>query len=74
MCRMSVAAKINNESSEHWNNVFGSRDQEKLGWYETDFTPALKLFEQTELSLNSRIMIAGAGTSQIIDKLLKKGF
>ncbi len=55
---------------EHWNKTYKNNPEEKLGWYETDLTPTLKMIDKTGLSKSARILNIGAGTSTLIDQLL----
>jgi len=59
--------------SKHWNNTYTNNLEEKLGWHETDLTPTLKLISKTGLNKSDRILIVGAGSTTLIDKLLKIG-
>lgn len=59
---------------EHWDKIYLSKPDEKLGWYETDLSPALKLISETGLQISSRILLAGAGTTTLIEKLLAEGY
>jgi ubiquinone/menaquinone biosynthesis C-methylase UbiE len=70
---MSPEGKSSN-LKEHWDNVYLNKPEEKLGWYETDLSPALKLISETGLKKSSRILIVGAGTTTLIDSLLKEGY
>lgn len=59
---------------EHWNKTYSNSPEEKLGWYESDLTPTLEMIKKTGLHKTSRILIIGAGTTTLIDELLKKGY
>lgn len=75
---MAEPGSIQGEKSpnlkEHWNNVYLNRPEEKLGWYETDLSPALKLISETGLKKSSRLLIVGAGTTTLCDSLIKNGY
>ena len=60
--------------SKHWNDTYTNNPVEKLGWYETDLTPTLKLISKTGLSTTARIINVGAGSTTLIDELLKNGY
>ena len=57
--------------NEHWNNIYKKSDEEKLGWHETDYSATLKLLEQIPDWKESKIFVAGAGVSGLIDILLE---
>ena len=68
-----------NENAEidlrkHWNNTYLSKPIENLGWYETDLSPTLKLISKTGLNPSARIINVGAGSTTLIDELLKHGY
>ena len=57
--------------TEHWDEIFKKTDDEKMGWYENDFSQTLKLLNLIPEWKKSRIFIPGVGTSGIIDIFLK---
>lgn len=59
--------------SKHWNKVYKNNPEVKLGWYETDLSPTLNLISKTDLNKSARILIVGAGSTTLIDELLKTG-
>ena len=59
---------------EHWNMTYSKNPIEKLGWYESDLSPSLKLIELCNLDLDARILNIGAGSSTLIDELLEQGY
>ena len=60
--------------SQHWDNAYSNSPEEKLGWYETDLQPMLQLIEKTGLNKSARILNAGAGSTTLIDTLVKNKF
>ncbi|RLD28574.1 MAG: class I SAM-dependent methyltransferase [Bacteroidetes bacterium] len=60
--------------SKHWNNAYSNKPEEKLGWYETDLSPTLKLITKTGLNKSARILNIGAGSTTLIDELIKIGY
>jgi SAM-dependent methyltransferase len=56
--------------NEHWNKIYKKSDEDKLGWYETDYSATLKLLEQIPDWKELRIFMAGAGVSGMIDYFL----
>lgn len=59
--------------SEHWDAVFSADDDQRLGWYEHDVSQTLKFFKNIKLNPDSQLFLAGAGTSNLVDELLKIG-
>jgi 2-polyprenyl-3-methyl-5-hydroxy-6-metoxy-1,4-benzoquinol methylase len=59
--------------AEHWDGIFKKADERKLGWYEENFSQTLKFLNLIPKWENSKIFVAGAGTSGLIEILLKSG-
>lgn len=57
---------------EHWNNIFNKIDDEKLGWWEDETSQTMKFLETLNINSDSKIFLAGAGTSILVDELIKK--
>lgn len=58
---------------QHWNEVFASRREDALGWYEEDVTQTLRFLEPADPGPGTRVMLPGAGTSVLVDQLLGRG-
>lgn len=71
-CSPAPAAEAK-DMSVHWDKVYAGTE-EKLGWYETDLAPTVKLIKQTNLSKGARILNVGAGSTTLVDELLSIGF
>ncbi|MGB1019369.1 MAG: GNAT family N-acetyltransferase [Chitinophagales bacterium] len=72
--KYKLSKKMANNFEEHWNKAYLNTEQKKLGWYEENAAPTLKLIEKTNLEKHSRILNVGAGTSKLISSLLEKGY
>ncbi len=59
---------------KHWDTAYNINDYTKLGWYEEDSKPTLKLFQKSGLSKNARILNVGVGASTLIDEMVSQGF
>lgn len=59
---------------KHWNTVYSGKPVESLGWYEENPSRTLELVERCNLDADSRIFIPGAGSTTLIDFLLKAGY
>lgn len=57
----------------HWDTAY-EKETCQLGWYEEVATPSLDLIEKCNLSLDATILNVGAGTTTLIDELLKIGY
>ncbi len=58
---------------EHWNNIFSTTDETKLGWYEKDISQTLKFLNKIQTTEPCVTFLPGSGTSTLIDTLLDKG-
>lgn len=59
---------------EHWDKVYERTAVEKLGWFEENPEPSLRLINQCKLSKDAAILNAGTGASTMVDALLDLGF
>ncbi|MDP5275491.1 class I SAM-dependent methyltransferase [Chengkuizengella axinellae] len=59
-----------NERSEHWNEIYNKTEDEKLGWFERDFSQTLKLLDLIPNWKESKIFVSGVGTSGLVDEIL----
>src|SRR5690606_22206092 len=57
----------------HWNTAYDKEDK-KLGWFAVDPAQIMQLNESCKLAINAAIVNVGAGTTYIIDVLLKEGY
>jgi len=63
----------NNSKQRHWDQIFNSKPNESLGWFEKDISYTLDFFPTWLLDTPQTIFIAGAGTSQLVEALLAMG-
>jgi len=59
---------------EHWDTIYKNAALDKLGWYEKNPSPTLNLLDEINLNKNATIFNAGAGTTTLVDELLKREF
>lgn len=65
--------KAKSDTAQHWNKIFSSTDEKRLGWYESDQTKTFELLNQVPGWEQSTIFLSGAGTSGLVDDLASKG-
>ena len=58
---------------EHWNAAYNQEDKQ-LGWFEENPKQTLQLIKKCHLKEDATILNVGAGTTTLIDVLLKDGF
>lgn len=59
---------------EHWDKTYFSKNEESLGWYETDLSPTLGLVAKTGIDQAATILNVGSGSTTLIDELLALGY
>ena len=57
----------------HWDQVFASKADKELGWYEGDVGQTLAFLDRIPNALCQTVFVPGAGTSILIDELLARG-
>jgi len=55
----------------HWNKIFATTKSTSLGWYEKESSDVLTLLKAISLSEDNTAFICGAGTTTLIEQLLK---
>ena len=60
-------------SGEHWDKIFSGTEDSKLGWFEKDVSPTLKLLNRVPGWEQSTVFLPGAGTSILVEELLSRG-
>lgn len=58
----------------HWNDKYKSTQDQELGWYEDAPETTMQLVAKCKLAKDASILNVGAGTTTLIDFLLKKGY
>lgn len=56
---------------EHWDDIFSVKQDTELGWFEDDCSQTLSFLNHIGISADSTLFLAGAGTSMLVDELLK---
>lgn len=62
------------EPREHWEEVYRTKADTDVSWYETWPQVSIDLIAATGLGLNSRIVDVGGGASHLVDALITAGF
>ena len=60
-------------SSRHWDKIFSSTEDAKLGWYEKNVSETMELLNRIPEWEKATVFLPGAGTSILIEGLLSKG-
>jgi SAM-dependent methyltransferase len=59
---------------EHWENVFSTKGEKEVSWYQYYPQTSVDFIEELKLSKESKIIDVGGGDSYLIDALLEKGY
>lgn len=62
------------EQREHWQDVYRTKADTDVSWYETRAQVSLDLIAATGLGPDSRIVDVGGGASHLVDALVAAGF
>lgn len=58
----------------HWQNVYATKVEKEVSWYQENPAPSLDLIAATGISTDAAIIDVGGGASRLVDNLLEKGF
>ncbi|MCF6308179.1 MAG: class I SAM-dependent methyltransferase [Flavobacteriaceae bacterium] len=73
-CCASEETTSTKDLKSHWNKAYTNSPEEKLGWFETDLSPMLQLINNSEVKKNARIINIGAGSTTLIDELIRQEY
>ena len=59
---------------DHWEQVYGSKTTDKLGWYAPHLRTSIEWIQGLGLSADSPIIDVGGGASTLVDDLLDAGY
>lgn len=62
------------ERKAHWENIYKTKGQQEVSWYQNIPTTSLEIFKKFELPLDARIIDIGGGDSFLVDHLLEMGY
>lgn len=61
-------------SREHWEEVYGTKAADEVGWFKPSFDVSYRLIEEVSPARSSRIIDVGGGASLFVDGLLARDF
>jgi 2-polyprenyl-3-methyl-5-hydroxy-6-metoxy-1,4-benzoquinol methylase len=59
---------------EHWENVFATKAETEVSWFQTYPKTSVEFLELFNLPLDANIIDVGGGDSHFVDALLEKGY
>jgi SAM-dependent methyltransferase len=58
----------------HWENVYGTKGENEVSWFQENPAPSLDLIAATGIPVVAEIIDIGGGASRLIDGLIVRGF
>jgi SAM-dependent methyltransferase len=58
----------------HWENVYTTKHENQVSWFQEIPAPSLELIELVGASLSSAIIDIGGGASRLVDSLISQGY
>ena len=62
------------ERKEHWENVFSTKTEKEVSWYQHYPQVSVDFIQQFQLPLDTKIIDIGGGDSYLMDALLELGY
>ena len=62
------------ERQAHWENVYTTKGEKEVSWFEDSPTISLDLIRSTGVSTSASIIDIGGGASRLVDALMHEGF
>jgi SAM-dependent methyltransferase len=63
-----------NSEQEHWNNVYATKDEDAVSWFEASPERSLAMIEATGVPRSAAIIDIGGGLSRLPDALVTAGY
>jgi trans-aconitate methyltransferase len=64
----------NTDRQAHWQNVYATKAEKEVSWFQESPAPSLDLIAATGIRSDADIIDVGGGASRLVDSLLEKGF
>ena len=61
-------------NSDYWNNIYKTKTEKEVSWYQEIPTTSLKLIEEIHPDINWSIIDIGGGESRLVDNLIDRNF
>jgi hypothetical protein len=62
------------ERQAHWENVYTTKGENEVSWFEDSPTASLDLIRSTGVSTSASIIDIGGGASRLVEALVNEGF
>jgi cysteine desulfurase len=74
MLRAGAAGEAKRDSRAHWEDVYATRADEEVSWYQEHPRLSLELIARTGADRDARLVDVGGGSSRLVDALVDGGF
>jgi SAM-dependent methyltransferase len=64
----------NTDRRDHWQNVYATKAEKEVSWFQEDPAPSLDLIAATGIRSDADIIDVGGGASRLVDNLLERGY
>lgn len=68
------AAMNETDRHSHWQNVYATKAEKEVSWFQENPTPSLEMIAATGIFTDAVVIDVGGGASRLVDSLLDKGF
>ena len=65
---------MSKDKKEHWENVFATKQEKEVSWYQQKPETSINFFTENNISKDAKIIDIGGGDSYLIDNLLELGY
>ena len=62
------------DPKDHWENIYKTKDHQKVGWYQEKPEISLELFAKIQATSEQSIIDIGCGASLLVDNLISQGY
>ena len=69
-----MALGIMENKKEHWENVFSTKQETEVSWYQKTPETSLRFIDKINLPKDAKIIDIGGGASYFIDALIDRGY
>src|SRR5882672_459384 len=64
----------NTNRQAHWQNVYATKAEKEVSWFQENPAPSLDLIAASGISSDAAMIDVGGGASRLVDSLIEKGF
>src|ERR1700674_4551246 len=69
-----IGKRVMSERQVHWENVYTTKDEKAVSWFEEGPTISLDLIRSTGVNAGASIIDIGGGASRLVDARVDEGF